>query len=631
MKYQIKNKNQIHCIDRKNLNLMNAIEHFANHGYEYLYITESGIIVDYISYHEFVKYDFTKRKRNYVVEKSQIDIVGIENYITTNNDYSRIVVVEGDKFQYEINLMTEPELLHAIECELIALRMLPLFLKDIIQQLKKYDVITVFADDYVSSFLQYNLSGIDFRIVENIADFALKGTDSILDFRYGKKLLNKAIGEHQRIELYPIIEKLAVRRLAEYCTNNDILLKMYRIPEYHQIHKLSNDERFVADNKISFLELIGNERYLDQFCLSEEDKQFVLMRGASRSVRWDSGIEIIQGDCNEFGVEVSRGIRVNSQHACGEQRTAHFFGPCIVFGMFVVDDETIPAFFEKRCLQESQRMSVQNHGGLNGNNVVNSIMGALSTPMRKNDVIIIIDFFNRLPKEDYMYVEELNDAINMLGNDQVRFLDHPVHCNTLANKEIADYLYKQVMNCKNFNQGNMLDVNYFNDSKLVEVRDFSTTHSAAIKARGMLERMLNRCLEYNWEKLGIIIVTDSLEEEKIKRYIDSAVTKCDILILYYAYEHLALPEQISNINKIEKYSERKEIVAIQMLPYFNEKNYGDGCIYGGNLQFLSDIEIDLIQAVLIPNHIGIRFCYKEMDSSIENKYIENGISVERLY
>lgn len=132
MKYQIKNKNQIHCIDRKNLNLMNAIEHFANHGYEYLYITESGIIVDYISYHEFVKYDFTKRKRNYVVEKSQIDIVGIENYITTNNDYSRIVVVEGDKFQYEINLMTEPELLHAIECELIALRMLPLFLKDIV-------------------------------------------------------------------------------------------------------------------------------------------------------------------------------------------------------------------------------------------------------------------------------------------------------------------------------------------------------------------------------------------------------------------------------------------------------------------------------------------------------------------
>lgn len=48
--------------------------------------------------------------------------------------------------------MTEPELLHSIERELIALRIMPLFAQEVKQQLQQYSVITVFADDYVSDF-----------------------------------------------------------------------------------------------------------------------------------------------------------------------------------------------------------------------------------------------------------------------------------------------------------------------------------------------------------------------------------------------------------------------------------------------------------------------------------------------
>lgn len=633
MKYQIRSKNQIHCVDKESINLVVAIEHFANHGYEYLYISDKGIIVDFISYHEFIKYGLINKKRSYVVEKRQIESAGIERYISIHNKFSRIVVVEDDEFLYEINLMTEPELLHSIERDLMALRMLPLFSEEIVQQLKYYNVITVLAESYVSSFLKNNLIGINFQFIENLSELTIDEIECVLDYKYGKKLLNKAIGEHRRLELYSLIEKAAMKRLFEYAQNNDLLLKMYKIPDYYQIRDLSDKEKYVVANKIPFLDLINDEDYLEEFCLSEDDKQFVLMRGASKSVRWDSGIDIIQGDCKEFGIEVSNGTRKTSLSMNNEEKaTVHFFGPCIVFGMLVINDETIPAYFEKISIENHKELAVKNHGGLNGNNLLNSIMGALATPMKRNDVIIIIDFFNDLPQEECSWVENLSNAFNLSGEKRIRFLDHPVHCNSLVNKIIANYLYKQIIECYEFELVDMTDKHWIYDKELVSLRNFSETHSVAIKTRKNLKQLYNnRFGQAEDSVIGVIIWNDFMEKEKIKSYINEALKKCDILILYYAYEHLGLSEQIISINIVEAYANDERILVQQMSPYFNAHNYGTGHIFGNKLRNISSAEIDLMEAVLIPNHIDIRFLYKNIDNMIINIYRNNGIDIKILY
>lgn len=71
LQYQIRSKSQIHSIDKESIDLLDAIEHFAKYGYEYLYIMENGVIVDSISYHEFIKYGLINKTRNYVIEKSR--------------------------------------------------------------------------------------------------------------------------------------------------------------------------------------------------------------------------------------------------------------------------------------------------------------------------------------------------------------------------------------------------------------------------------------------------------------------------------------------------------------------------------------------------------------------------------
>ncbi|MCI8529567.1 MAG: hypothetical protein HFH82_10510 [Lachnospiraceae bacterium] len=629
MQYQIRSKLQIHSIDKEKIDLLAAVEHFAKYGYEYLYIMENGVIVDSISYHEFVKYGLCSKTRNYVIEKKQVEKIGIDKYITTHYEFSRIVVVDDDEFQYEINLMTEPELLHCIEREFIALRIMPLFAQEVKQQLQQYSVITVFADDHVSDFLQKNLLGINFEFVKDLSEIKADAIECVLDYKYGKKLLSKVMGEYTRVEIYSLVEKAAMGRLIDYAEKHDLILRMYRIPDYDQISNLSANEKCVAENKIPFLDLINDKDYLEEFCLSEDDKKFVSMRGASKSVRWDSGIDIIQGDCKEFGIEVSEGTRKTSLYTNGGERTVHFFGPCIVFGMLVVNDETIPAYFEKICIEKHREMSVLNHGGLNGNNVINSIMGALITPMKKNDVIIIIDFFNDLPKEDYLCVQDLCEVFNLSDEKSIRFLDQPVHCNSLANRLIADHLYKQLIECHELGFANRSDKYWIYDKDLVALRDFSATHCVAIKAREILKKLIYDQFGKVRGVVGVIILTDFMEKERIRCLMNEALTECVMLILYYAFEHLELSEQLAGIGTVEEYAVDKRVLVRQLSPYFNAQNYGTGHIFGNKL-YGNSIEKDLIESVLIPNHIDVRFFYKKTDDMIADEYKNNGIDVKMI-
>lgn len=629
MQYQIRSKSQIHSIDKESIDLLDAIEHFAKYGYEYLYIMENGVIVDSISYHEFIKYGLINKTRNYVIEKKQVEKIGIDKYITIHNEFNRIVVVDDDEFQYEINLMTEPELLHSIERELIALRIMPLFAQEVKQQLQQYSVITVFADDYVSDFLQKNLLGINFEFVKDLSEIKADSIECVLDYKYGKKLLSKVMGEYTRVEIYSIVEKSAIERLIDYVEKHELILKMYRIPEYGQIRNLSASEKYVVDNKIPFLDLINDENYLEEFCLSEDDKKFVSMRGASKSIRWDSGIVIIQGDCKEFGIEVSEGNRKTSLYMDRGERTVHFFGPCIVFGMLVVNDETIPAYFEKLCIEKHRELSVMNHGGLNGNNVLNSIMGALVTPMKKNDIIIIIDFFNDLQNEDYSYVRDLYNAFNSTDEKRIRFLDHPVHCNSLANGLIADYLYKQIFEYHEFSLAKRSDEYWIYDKNLVALRTFAVTHSAAIKTREILKNSISERFGTTRDIIGVVVLTEFMEKEKIGYLIKEALTVCVILIVYYVYDHLELSEQIASVGAVEEYVANERILVRQLTPYFNPHNYGAGHIFGSNL-YGNSIEKDLIESVLIPNHVDIRFFYEKPDAMILEEYRSSGIDAKIL-
>ena len=176
---------------------------------------------------------------------------------------------------------------------------------------------------------------------------------------------------------------------------------------------------------------------------------------------------------------------------------------------------------------------------------------------------------------------------------------------------------------------NRSDKYWIYDKDLVALRDFSATHCVAIKAREILKKLIYDQFGKVRGVVGVIILTDFMEKERIRCLMNEALTECVMLILYYAFEHLELSEQLAGIGTVEEYAVDKRVLVRQLSPYFNAQNYGTGHIFGNKL-YGNSIEKDLIESVLIPNHIDVRFFYKKTDDMIADEYKNNGIDVKMI-
>ena len=167
------------------------------------------------------------------------------------------------------------------------------------------------------------------------------------------------------------------------------------------------------------------------------------------------------------------------------------------------------------------------------------------------------------------------------------------------------------------------------DKDIIALRNFTVTHPVGIKTREILKKSINDKFGNVKGVIGALILTDCLTKEKIKCMIDEILTECDILIVYYMFEHLALSEQLASVHVVEAYIRNERILVRQLAPYFNAQNYGNGHIFGNYVHDIS-IEKDLIEAVLIPNCVNIRFFYEKVNDIILEEYRSVGIEVKIL-
>lgn len=611
MRYQVRNISQVHTIASREISLDIALQHFVEYGYEYLYIVQDDQIKDVISYHEFIKYGLDFRKRDYIMDISVFDDIDIESYLERNYSLNRLVILEDRKLLYEINLMTEPELLHSVERELFALRFLPLFGSSISKQIKEYEQIYVFSNDEIFKFIKDNT--VDCNLVRVDSFIFQEGEiceeSAILDYQYGSKLRKRILGNKEQfvISLYTMVEREAFRRLINYCENKKLNLCMLRIPNYDSIKTLSEYEAKVVQYSKRFLDLICDDDYLNEFCKNSKNKSFIMQRGASRSVRFDNGIWFTQGDCSEDGISVINGIRCNHQVDNVRLNTTHFFGPCVVFGMLVTDEETISEQYKIACNNSGNEINVENHGGLHGNNVLNSIIGALVTPMKPQDSVVIIDYFDDLPKEDYISVVDYGAVFDRKSSEDTWFLDHPVHCNGIANGIIAEYI------CKSLARENVEHavfdgkIKYAEYDELVcESRYFTVSNTVGIKTKTILSKAIKNKWENARDDISCMMIFDIERFDDFKRTVEKILAKSEKLIIFYAFDHLQFEKQKDNESAYDFLRQNNKVLVYQLNPYFNAFNYGNGKMYGHIEKFRYVIE-DFMSSAIIPN--GIAKCY----------------------
>lgn len=621
MRYQVRDISQVHTIDSRDVSFDTVVMHFVEYGYEYLYIVRDNQIKDVISYHEFIKHGLDFRKRDYILDSRILHNINIENYLEKNYSLNRLVVLEDEQLLYEINLMTEPELLHSVERELFSLRFLPLFRSSISNQIKEYEKIYIFSNDEIFDFIKEN--SLDCNLLRADLSFAQEEIcegSAILDYQLGSKLRKKVLGEKEQfvISIYNLIEREAFRRLINYCKNKNLNLRMIRIPNYDSIKNLSKYENEVVQYGKGFLDLICDDDYLNEFCRNSYNKSFIKQRGASRSVRYDNGIWVTQGDCNEEGISVINGIRCNNKTKSVHLRTTHFFGPCIVFGMLVTNEDTISEQYKKACKRKGIDIAVENHGGLHGNNVLNSLIGALAVPKKTQDSIVIIDYFDDLPKKEYTSVEDYGFIFDRKTSADTWFLDHPVHCNGEANRIIAEYLCDSLLGEDTDEISHDLNI-YEYDELVCSSRYFTVSNTVGIKTKKELSKAIT--MKWGTDKTGIstFIVYDIEDLYSFNSTIEKLLKKEEKLVLCYAFDHLPFEKQREYVSICSDYKQNNKIVVFQLNPYFNIFNYGDEKLYGNAENLKNTIE-DFMFSVIVPNEM--KKCYlKKQITGIQRDYI----------
>ncbi len=633
MKYQLRSISQVHTVELDKLNLLVACEHFADYGYEYLYVYDNGKFIDAIDYHSFLSNGLLKKERPYIFDEGILKTESVEEFIENNSIWNRFIFTRNGNPIFEINMATQPELLYSVERELLAIRYLPIFTSEIKNALNDYDHIYILAESVLAHYIKGYLPPVKVTIINNVIDLSgviLSEGDIFIDCRYGKKLrkLVANIDEGKNICIYSLIERFALERLITYLKSKNVLLKMYRIPEYSDIKELSNFEKHAYDNKLEFLNIITDEEYLDAFCTFKNDREFIRSRGISKSIRRDNGIWNIQDDCNEPGIEIHNGVRKTAFNKESGEGVIHFFGPCAVLGMLMTYDHTIPSYFMK-CCQGHNNVISENHGVLQGNNVLNSLIGALATQTESGDVVIIYDFFADLDVEAYSLVENVYNIFNKKTENETYFLDHPVHCNSNANNIIASYIYQDVKGFLDENKHkNIRRKIPYCDNDVTNCRNFALTHVVGLKTiMRMRKGFIKKSLVIT-KNTGVCVIYKAKTAKVINDFVQKALNVCSEIIILYSFDHLEYEVQKESVINCESVKSMDNVFIQQLCSYFNTYFYNDEIM--GRERYKCIVQ-DFIDTIMIPNNLSIRLFYDEYPDKKEVEiYYRAGISVKTI-
>lgn len=225
---------------------------------------------------------------------------------------------------------------------------------------------------------------------------------------------------------------------------------------------------YLGENRIDYLYFEGpNKKYYQEFldeenkalkyqsCISLllKDKEYIAKIADHivdcQSVPIFNGRHFVLSDYNSDNYNVQAGERKTVGQPGQFHNKIHMYGPCIVQGFLVRDDETIASYLQNILSEEYASYCVVNHG-INGmGSLLNSCLWILSTPLKQGDIVIEINTAfqraNNLLKNMGVY----HELSYLFDGMHYWFFNHTFHCNYLANNLIANEIRKNLhLNCK---------------------------------------------------------------------------------------------------------------------------------------------------------------------------------------
>ena len=545
MEYQITYCGDLSTIDLQDLSTKKIAEHFARRGYDFLYLFNGDKFFDVITFSDFLAHKKNAENKIYIQSLEKFHCkADIDRFFRAHHEIERLVLLKNDELFCEINPQIELPLQNNVAKNLMSLRYVKFFRKELIEFLAPYKKIIVIAEEDTALFIKKLFP--DLSIEFSNSPYKLSAGEAIFDFLYGKKILSLLNGNIKVCEFNHLVEQIALQKLIEYCRTKNVMMKFFRLPMYGDLTCLHPWELENFLYRTSLQQLSNNTSYLRKFCVTDADWDFMRGRTYNEPLRLDDGFCFIQDDCHNKYLDVQDGIRSSIPDHRADF-IAHFYGPCTTFGFLVPDDETVPSYFNRLAKEAGVNVCAQNHGGLHGDNGLNSMMCALNTPVRAGDAFIFLDVLRDFPTNFYPKLLELGSYFNVRKrNTSVQFFDFPGHCNLLANKIMAEFVFGNLFCDFNGKYSDEPRTTYFSEQQIqpINISELSFTHAATVKTLRIV--MPKKFTRATYPKIGAIVIPINATLEENINFVKAVLRYCDALYIFQP--NIILNDEDSLIN-----------------------------------------------------------------------------------
>ncbi|MCI8529563.1 MAG: hypothetical protein HFH82_10490 [Lachnospiraceae bacterium] len=581
MRYQIRYANALQMIYDRDPSWKELAIHFAENGYDPLYVHKNGYISYVVTFQDFsTRTIHTSLNRGFIKAYSDnIQSADIEKAFLEDLDAERIIYLKDGKVICEVNALIELSLQNSIAKNLMALRYVRIFHSELSAYLEQYSSILILAEYDVFSYLQTLFAEKHMvyagSIEQAVSIVKEQNIDICFDFMFNKKFRMILAPEIKNVvELCKVITPAALRKLIDLTDQRDVSLFFYKLPRYQDLSCLHEREEDNFHNRKTIGQLIRDNTYLDLFTREENEKKYLRDKEFHASQRLDNGYCFVMDEVTSHSHNVHNGIRNNGCDEC-KGSIANFYGPCTAYGFLVEDKLTVPGIIQRYAIEAGKRIRTHNRAGIHGFNELNSIMEALMVPVTNGDMHVFLDVLEDLPYDSYPRITFVKDWFNEDKTmEEVQFLDFPGHCNSDANKIMARHIFEELVN-RHQCEGEKTAIRkpLLTDS-FDPLENISITHASFVKQRRILDK-------YSIDKdrngaIGALVITGKEELRFGKELVNDCLLQSDFLYVFFVNTNVKSIDENKKLYDYVCSLDSGKVKGIPLEYFFYVDRYCDG-------------------------------------------------------
>lgn len=466
----------------------------------------------------------------------------------------------------------------------------------------------------------------------------------------GEEMPNREL-EHSRKLLKKVIPQQEIRKGRMIWINNSIekiisklnaKIFLYNMPEFDEIKTyLSEKDKALYVKKLEYVNpniwTMSEKEKFDFFPNNTSTKEMEVFFDDFRKIQttMTKGIYKID-DISSKNFNFKDGYRYTTNIPQQTHRKIFVFGPCLVQGTFVSDDQTIGSYLQKFLIEHNYIDYEVINCGIGGNMGDFGWSRVASEEIGENDIVIIFGWFSdellkKFPQS--IYKGSLSNVYLNIKEPIKNIFNYISHCNYVINYEIAKTIYNDLSS---------LLTTEIDDTVQIRRRIQDYYISWDVVAYFRMYMIENNLKKYEDKKIGAIVMNCNPFTKGHRYLIEKASAQVDLLYVFVVEEDksvFAFNDRIemvrqgtNDIENVKVLPSGKYIISEETFSQYFEKDH---------VKQIDDMDYDIHifgEVIAKELNITVRFVGEEPFDRVTHKYNDtmkkilpkNGIDVVEI-